>query len=436
MKKDQSIHEYEYRLARYRVNLKQMFNGQTALQFLDHLGALNLSTGRVAKYASHLPAILRLTDNVELKNLTKPQIEAAVAAINTSNNTEWTKHDKKLTLRKLVQYAKTGTCARNAFLPPEVEWISLRVKETEFRVTPEGLLTSEDFVAIIKATHNRRDRALLYVLFEGALRPGELLTMRTSSVEFNDEGYCLISVNGKTGLKRIPLVISCKPLMSWLAEHPYSDEPNAPLWCSFAPGREYKQLTYRHFRVMIKAIAKKAGLKKDIWPYLYRHTSLTAMAKVFTECKLEQFAGWTYGSKMTRRYVHFSARDLEDSVLELHGFKAAQKSHSLLKMITCHRCATQNPLGSIRCDVCGAFLDEQIAQKFDMPQSPVRLIKEEDVSEKQWLKLDAKQEITAARGYNSNNGGGGGGEDLAVRLERLEGLLTALLAAQKGSGGS
>jgi len=52
----------------------------------------------------------------------------------------------------------------------------------------------------------------LHVLFEAALRPGELLRMDVGSVDFKD-GYCLISVKGKTGVKRIPLVVSFKPLL-------------------------------------------------------------------------------------------------------------------------------------------------------------------------------------------------------------------------------
>ncbi|MDR0460749.1 MAG: hypothetical protein LBH62_04860 [Nitrososphaerota archaeon] len=45
------------------------------------------------------------------------------------------------------------------------------MKNKDSRVTPESLLTQEEFTAIIKATTNKRDRAIVYVLFEAALRP-------------------------------------------------------------------------------------------------------------------------------------------------------------------------------------------------------------------------------------------------------------------------
>ncbi|MDR0373621.1 MAG: hypothetical protein LBI79_08770 [Nitrososphaerota archaeon] len=78
--------------------------------------------------------------------------------------------------------------------------------------------------AIFKAATNKRDNAMIYVLFEAALRPSELLTMHTNSATFKED-YCLISANGKTGPKHIPLVTSSRPLLEWLEEHPAEGNP-------------------------------------------------------------------------------------------------------------------------------------------------------------------------------------------------------------------
>ncbi|MCL2257841.1 MAG: hypothetical protein FWC14_06615 [Candidatus Bathyarchaeota archaeon] len=40
-------------------------------------------------------------------------------------------------------------------------------------------------------------------------------------------------------------------------------------------------------------------------------------------------------SKMTSRYVHFSARDLEDAVLELYGLKTTTKDTGIAKLFDC-----------------------------------------------------------------------------------------------------
>jgi len=357
------IYDYNERLKRYRRIIKGLRNGRLALKFLDHLSALGLSVARVSKYASHLPTLLRVI-NFDPADATRNDVERVVAWINRQPYREWTKHDMKLVLRKLIQYAKYGSCDRNTPLPEEVSWLSLRVREKDSRVTPDSLLSKEEFEAIVKATDNPRDRALVYVLFEAALRPGELLTMNIGSVEFKNK-YCLIAVNGKTGIKRIPLVASFKPLLRWLEEHPNRSDPNAPLWCSLANNYEGKRLSYRHFRLIIKRLARRAGIKKDVWPYLFRHTTLTNLAKVFTEARLEQYAGWVHGSKMSRRYVHFSARDLEDAVLELHGLKKPDEMGNIPKLVNCPRCGRESPPGNVYCGFCGFILDKETALKME-----------------------------------------------------------------------
>jgi len=358
-----NIHDYTGRLERCKRTVSKLRNGDLALRFLSYLGALGLSVARISKYAGHLPSLLRAID-FDPSEATREDIEKVVAWINTHPYRELTKHDLKITLRKFIQYAKLGSCDKKTPLPPEIAWFSLTVREKDSRVTPENLLTPEDFKAIVQKIENRRDKALVHILFEAALRPGELLGMTVGSVQFK-ENYCLISVNGKTGIKRIPLVVSFKPLLEWLEEHPYKNDPEAPLWISLATNYKGKRLCYRHFRLIIKRLVKKSGIKKDVWPYLFRHSALTALAKVFTEARLEQYAGWIHGSKMTRRYVHFSARDLEDAVLELHGLKKSEETGGLPKLVECPRCGNKNSPGNVRCGFCGMILDRETAAKIE-----------------------------------------------------------------------
>ncbi|MCL1971102.1 MAG: hypothetical protein FWF66_06585 [Candidatus Bathyarchaeota archaeon] len=120
------IHDYARILERNRQNIKPLRNSELSLQFLDHLSALGLSVGRVVKYAAHLPVLLPLID-VDLKALTKTDAEHIVATINNRPNKASTKSDNKLLLRKLVQYAKEGSCAKGTPLPSEVSWISLAI---------------------------------------------------------------------------------------------------------------------------------------------------------------------------------------------------------------------------------------------------------------------------------------------------------------------
>jgi integrase len=390
------LYNYPRRLERAKQRVSELRNSDLALSFLDHLEALGLSVGRVAKYANHLCTLLKVID-FDPTSASKKDVERVVAWINSQQYKASTKRDLKLIIRKLIQYAKLGSCDKKTPLPPEVAWISLTLKEKDLRVKPESILKPEDLKAIIESAENERDKALLYVLFEGAFRPGELLTMKVGSVEFRDN-YCLVSVNGKTGVKRIPLVLSYKPLLEWLERHPERDNPNAPLWTSLSHHAKGKALSYGYFRMLVKRIAKKAGIRKDVWPYLFRHSSLTSLAKVFTESKLELYAGWVQGSKMARRYVHFSARDLEEAVLTLHGLKQPDKADSMLRLVECPRCGSRNAPGNVRCGFCGLVLDRETA---------IKMAEEKERRDR----------------------------EIIERLERLEQVVSSLLSPQLEDGG-
>lgn len=145
------------------------------LGFVDHLLATGLSRGRVAKIANHLCAIFRNCP-FNPSNATIRDIEAVIGWINSQSYRASTKGDLRLIVRKIVQYAKFGSCSRKTPIPPEVAWFSVRARDDkDSRVKPESLLTLEEVKRMMAVAENERDRALVSVLYEVALRPGELL---------------------------------------------------------------------------------------------------------------------------------------------------------------------------------------------------------------------------------------------------------------------
>jgi len=71
---------------------------------------------------------------------------------------------------------------------------------------------------------------------------------------------------------------------------------------------------------------------------------------------------------MTSRYVHFSARDLESAILELHGLKTATKDTGVITLTDCPRCGNKNSIGKMRCTACGMVLDKETALKLEANQ--------------------------------------------------------------------
>ena len=168
----EEIYDFEQRIARYRRVIAGLRNGDVALRMLDHLASLGLSAAAISNHAAHLVAVLRLID-FDVGMATRSDVERVVAKIN--GNKRWreqTKYHKRVVLRRLIQYAKCGTCERGAPVPPEVGWIKLSKSSRDSRVTPENLLTPEEFEAIVRGAENAKDKAMLYVLFEGGSYAG------------------------------------------------------------------------------------------------------------------------------------------------------------------------------------------------------------------------------------------------------------------------
>ncbi|MEM1507295.1 MAG: hypothetical protein QXS05_04620 [Candidatus Bathyarchaeia archaeon] len=130
------IHDVVKRLEAARSRLSQLPYNEILLSFLDHLESLGLSRARVLKYATSLCTIYRHVP-FDPANASKRDIERIVAWVNRQPYREWTKHGLKIAVRKLVQYAKYGSCDGKTPMPPEVAWIKITVRDKDSGVMPE-----------------------------------------------------------------------------------------------------------------------------------------------------------------------------------------------------------------------------------------------------------------------------------------------------------
>ena len=366
---EDGIHNYSRQVMCCKQRLKKTEQGDVGISFLEKLHLNGLEYGRIIVYGARLSLILRLFNSkgVKIAEATKEDCEKILFAIlNTKTNKGRhyggeSKCAFALTLLRLVHHAKTGEIGnREEGYVEEVSWIKpsrFRNRDDEVEILPEDLLTPKELYGIIAKTRNEKEKAMVWVMFEGAFRPGELLNLRVGGIEFKDS-YILVSTVGKTGKKRVPLVYSFKPLLEWLAKHPQRDEPKAYLWYSHSSNQ--KRASYRYLRKILKRCAKDAGIKKRVWNYLIRHTQLTMLAKKLSDQTLCVFGNWSKGSRMPARYVHLSGKDVEDALLELHGIKPKDEKETTVKLKACPRCAEQNTPDSHRCSSCGFILDEQL----------------------------------------------------------------------------
>jgi len=362
------IHNYQGRLKAAEKTLKKLSerNRKLILDFENHCFAEGLSVPRIVKYVHTVKNIARILGK-DLDKADKEDIERLVARIEQTDYQPWTKHDYKLTIRKFYRWLGKEEL---------VSWIKPKVKLSQ-KLLPEQLPTYEDVMKMVKATSNPRDKAFIMTLWESGARIGEIGNMEIKDVEFH-ENYTALRLNGKTGPRRIIVVLSTPYLQSWIQHHPLK---NGPLWIGLDKRSYHKKISYQAFRKILQGAARKAKINKKVNPHSFRHAKLTELAKDFTEFQLSQYAGWTLNTKMASTYVHLAGRDLDEAILRHYGLVKNKKEEEKIKPKTCPRCGTINTFEAKFCSRCGLVLDVKAAIDLEEKKKKVKeyLLKQHEI---------------------------------------------------------
>ncbi len=293
--------------------------------------------------------------NKDFKDITKREVEEAAAKITTDKSlTDHKKGRLFLSIKMAFRFA-LGDGVSN---PPQVAWIRYKARSKE--KLPTEMLSEEDIKKLINAATTLRDKAIIALLYDAGIRVGELLNLKISDLELNEE-LAHITVMGKTGSRKIPIAFAVLYLASYLQLRE-SAKPEDPLFVSEGSWRNLqKKTTGAAITKMLRLAAHRVDIKKHIHPHLFRHSRATNLASKLTEPQMRQFFGWSRSSDMPSVYVHLSGRDLDDNYLRAIGKKPPEKVIVQATEKACQRCEFVNPAANLYCARCGMALNEQEA---------------------------------------------------------------------------
>jgi len=193
---------------------------------------------------------------------------------------------------------------------------------------------------------------------------GELIDVTVGDIEDRKHGM-KITIDGKTGSRRLPLVESVPYLSKWLNEHP-NPEKDAPLWCKIQQGGPDDQLGYRYIRSkVLKRSMNDAEIDKPSNPHHYRHSRASHLATKMTEAELCEWFGWVQGSDVPAKYVHLSGRDIDDKYDALHDLVDEEEEEDDESVVECPRCDELNEPDAAFCYRCGFALDIDAAEEVE-----------------------------------------------------------------------
>lgn len=315
--------------------------------YMKHLQLKEYSDETVKNKLVILHPFFRFVEYKKAKDVTKDDVEYYILSLKKVKNQN-TIHRYKIELNFFFKWLKPN----NDFFS---EIVTKKI-DTDLKI--EELITEDEAEKIIQNTRNQRDRAFIHVLYDSAARLSEIINMKKKDVFFDQYGG-KIRVYGKTGERYIRIVNSAPDLQLWLNQ--YNGKPDDYL---FPVLPEMTPFSKNGIRNILTSAAKRAGIKKKVYPHLFRHSKLTQMHVCgMTETELKPFAGWKKTSVMAAVYLHLSASDVDEKVLSISGIKKTEVKEKKINTIKiCPRCQTTNPFDTVYCRNCSMILDQTKAR--------------------------------------------------------------------------
>ncbi|MDO5981332.1 site-specific tyrosine recombinase XerD [Flavivirga spongiicola] len=186
-------------------------------------------------------------------------------------------------------------------------------------------LSEEEIDIIINAIdlskpEGERNRAMLETLYGCGLRVSELINLKISDLFF-DEGF--IKVTGKGDKQRfVPIIdITQKYINIYRKEIRNHLNIQAGYEDTLFLNRRGKQLTRAMIFTIIKRLAEKIGLKKNISPHTFRHSFATHLLQNDADLRSIQLMLGHESITTTEIYVHLDKSHLTEVVEKYHPRK-------------------------------------------------------------------------------------------------------------------
>lgn len=165
-----------------------------------------------------------------------------------------------------------------------------------------------------------RNRAILELLYGCGLRVSELTNLKLSDLFF-DEGF--IKVTGKGNKQRfVPIVESTK---KYITIYTSQIRPHVPIHNEYKDtlflNRRGKQLTRAMIFTIIKQLAVKINLNKNISPHTFRHSFATHLLENGADLRAIQLMLGHESITTTEIYMHVDRSHLKEVVNAFHPRK-------------------------------------------------------------------------------------------------------------------
>jgi len=258
--------------------------------------------------------VIQLADVTELPltQQTEESVNSFLVLLNNakkqdgSEKSNWTKDEIRIyTKGFLKQHYKNLELIENFKLECKKEL-------NQQKITENNLVTKEDIGKMLRYAQGYKDTAYLLLSFTTGARPQELYNLTWGDIKFEDDVADVALYSGKTKKSRVfPVVKDVKKaLWEWKQHYSYPDVSNKDY--VFPSRWRGKAMTSAGLNKMLRSMSAKAGLKKDVWNYLMRHSQATKLYEELPQQIVEKLMGH---KNMAGVYAHISSKKAREAIL-------------------------------------------------------------------------------------------------------------------------
>jgi len=161
-----------------------------------------------------------------------------------------------------------------------------------------------------------RNRAIIETLYASGLRVSELTTLSLSNIFFKEE---LIRVSGKGNKQRIvPIGKIAKKYIELYLEQRDLQKINSKYQDILFLNRNGKSLTRQMIYTIIKRLAEKANILKQVGPHTFRHSFATHLLENGADLRTIQVLMGHENITTTEVYTHLDTQHLRSVVERFH----------------------------------------------------------------------------------------------------------------------
>jgi integrase/ribosomal protein L40E len=254
---------------------------------------------------------------------------------------------------------------------------------------------------MIESEKEIRNRAMLAVLYNSGARPHELIGMRLCDVDLtsNPAHITLTSHKEREGRSRTIAILFAVPYLAQYMELIKDRKPTDKLWIGIGHGKNDGAVLTNHGLIQVVArAAQRAGIKRHVVNYIFRHTHLTWCYLNLPLEMAKYRAGHSKNSREASTYTHFAVDESDRAFLKANGIIKEIKPQERSKIVICPRCKNANQMTSTYCFRCGSALSLEVASAQDTANELLgELMKDPALAKRVSATLERRKQMSERR---------------------------------------